>query len=232
MRDSQRYRPRASPGRCSGRGWPAPAQAAGAGPQTRAHALTAMEGEAFAHATYLAYGAAGGAHRRAAHRPALRRHGAHRTVRPLRGRGRADRLRRQQRGQPAGLDRRRGARGDRGLPGLRRAGPPGRLCPQAVELFTELAADEAVHAARFRVALEALTDPGSGVRIPVGEAVPRCRSGQPARLHRARPRTTWRRPSVARRSPTRGTPRTPSTPCHRCAPAGPALEQHGRPGVG
>ncbi|MFY1704364.1 ferritin family protein [Micromonospora sp. WMMA1923] len=44
-------------------------------------------------------------------------------------------------------------------------------CAPAVALFTELAGDEAAHAGRFRTALEAITDPGSGAEIPTGEVV-------------------------------------------------------------
>ncbi|GHJ14828.1 ferritin family protein [Micromonospora sp. AKA38] len=45
-------------------------------------------------------------------------------------------------------------------------------CPQAARLFQELAADEARHAARFRLARYATTHPGSGVGVPTGEPVP------------------------------------------------------------
>ncbi|MBO4204730.1 ferritin family protein [Micromonospora echinofusca] len=44
-------------------------------------------------------------------------------------------------------------------------------CPEVAAHFAELAADEAVHAGRFRTALTAVTDPGSGVEVPVGERV-------------------------------------------------------------
>ncbi|MFD2079965.1 Rubrerythrin [Actinopolymorpha cephalotaxi] len=42
-------------------------------------------------------------------------------------------------------------------------------CEPAAKLFRELAADEAVHAKRFRRALYAITHPHSGVVVPVGE---------------------------------------------------------------
>lgn len=45
-------------------------------------------------------------------------------------------------------------------------------CEPAADLFTEISADEAHHARLFRTALYALTHPGSGTVIPIGEAVP------------------------------------------------------------
>ncbi|PZF98500.1 rubrerythrin family protein [Micromonospora endophytica] len=45
-------------------------------------------------------------------------------------------------------------------------------CLPAAALWEELAADEGVHAERFRIALFAITNPGSGVRVPVGVRVP------------------------------------------------------------
>ncbi|MEU8376807.1 ferritin family protein [Micromonospora sp. NPDC048894] len=154
-----------------GAGVAGPAQAAGLDPQTRADALTAMEGEAFAHAKYLAYG------------EQAARTGERRIARLFADTARTERY--DHFAAEANLidfvgsnvdNLRESIAGEEHeatvvYPGFAaQAQQDG--CAEAAELFTELAADEAVHAARFRTALQALTDPGSGVRIPVGEAVP------------------------------------------------------------
>ncbi|MFC0007092.1 ferritin family protein [Micromonospora siamensis] len=149
----------------------APAWAEVANDTTRANTLTAMRGEAFAHASYLAYGAEAARNGHADIADLFvatggTELGEHFTEEAaLIGFVGADaaNLRTSIAGEwheatvvyPRYAQQ---ARRDR--------------CPQAVRLFRELAADEATHAAQFRLALYAITHPGSGVRVPVGTPVP------------------------------------------------------------
>ncbi|MFF5174880.1 rubrerythrin family protein [Micromonospora sp. NPDC000089] len=146
-----------------GIGLAAPAQAAGLDPRTRANALTAMQGEAFAHAKYLAYGAQAA------------RTGERGVARLFRETAETERydhfaaeaaLIRFVRTNAANL--RESIAGEEHEATVVYPGYAAQAerdgCPAAAALFTELAADEAVHAARFRTALEAVTDPGSGPR--------------------------------------------------------------------
>ncbi|QLQ40189.2 ferritin family protein [Micromonospora robiginosa] len=149
-----------------------PAQAAAVtNPRTRANTLTAMEGEAFAHAKYLAYGA-----------EAART--GHDDIADL-FRSTGDTELNEHFTEEAALidfvgsdvaDLRTSINGEWHeatvvYPGFARQARRDR-CPRAARLFDELAADEARHATQFRLALYALTHPGSGVRVPTGEAVP------------------------------------------------------------
>ncbi len=146
-----------------------------AGPQPPSpvveNALTAMHGEAFAHASYLAYGewAADTGEREVARlfRQTARverydHFAAEARLINFVG-GNADNLRAAIAGEEEEATITYPAYAEQ----ARRDG-----CAEAAELFTELAGDEAVHARRFRQALEAILNPGSGKTIPVGVAVP------------------------------------------------------------
>ncbi|MBY8874077.1 hypothetical protein K7640_19815 [Micromonospora sp. PLK6-60] len=149
----------------------APARAAVADDTTRANTLTAMHGEAFANASYLAYGAEAA------------RNG-HDDIADLFVATAATELGEHFTEEAALVDfvgtdvanLRTSIEGEWHeatvvYPGYaqqaRRDG-----CPRAARLFQELAADEATHAAQFRLALYAITHPRSGVRVPIGTAVP------------------------------------------------------------
>ncbi|MCI4062715.1 hypothetical protein MRQ36_09080 [Micromonospora sp. R77] len=155
-----------------GAGLAGPARAADQPPSTTyTNTLTAMEGEAFAHAKYLAYGEQAG------------RTGELGIARLFRDTAHTERydhfaaeaaLIHFVRSNAANLEESIAGEEHEATvvyPGFAaRARADG--CSAAADLFDELAADEAVHAARFRTALRAITDPGSGVRIPVGDVVP------------------------------------------------------------
>lgn len=139
-------------------------------PGTRADALTAMAGEAYAYASYLAYG------------QVADRSGDRRLGRLFRDAGRVelfDHFTAEARLIGfVGSNEENLADSIAGEEQEATVTYPGFAeqalrdgCPEVAEHFTELAGDEAVHAARFRTALTAITDPGSGVEIPVGERV-------------------------------------------------------------
>ncbi|PTA45457.1 ferritin family protein [Micromonospora sp. RP3T] len=149
----------------------APAQAAVTDDTTRANTLTAMRGEAFANASYLAYGA----------EAARNGHGSIAAL----FRATADTELNEHFTEEAALidfvgsdvaNLRTSIDGEWHeatvvYPGYARQARRDR-CPRAARLFDELAADEARHASQFRLALYAITHPGSGARVPTGEPVP------------------------------------------------------------
>ncbi|WP_217809769.1 rubrerythrin family protein [Micromonospora sp. NBS 11-29] len=149
---------------------PAPARAAAADETTRANTLTAMEGEAFAHARYLAYGAEASRNGHddiaalfaATGETELREHFAEEAASIDFVGSNEDNLR----------DSIDGERHEATVvyPGYARQARRDR-CHRAARLFDELADDEAKHAVRFRTALFAINHPNSGVPVPVGEAV-------------------------------------------------------------
>jgi rubrerythrin len=151
-----------------------PAAAAGAAPgvqpSTRAHALMAMQGEAFAHASYLAYAQqakrtgeeeAERAFRTAAEEELSDHFTAEAELIGFVGSSAAN-LRDAIAGE--GYETRtmypsfaRQARRDG--------------CTPAAELFTEIARDEALHLRDYATALKAVTQPDSGITTPTGEKV-------------------------------------------------------------
>ncbi|MEU8022385.1 MULTISPECIES: ferritin family protein [Micromonospora] len=148
-----------------------PAQAAGLDPQTRRNALTAMEGEAYAHASYLAY---------AQEAERTDQEGIASLFRATAETERYDHFAAEAEltnfvhGNQANLRDSIAGEEHEATVVYPSYAEQARLddCPEAADLFTELAGDEAKHAARFRVALEALLNPGAGVVVPVGEVVP------------------------------------------------------------
>ncbi|WP_341717615.1 ferritin family protein [Micromonospora sp. FIMYZ51] len=148
-----------------------PARAAVSDPTTRADTLTAMEGEAFAHAAYLAYaqeaartGQAEIAELfRSTAETELDEHFAEQAELIDFVRSNTANLRE----SIAGESEEHTVTYPRYAEQARRDG-----CLPAAALWDELAGDEGVHAERFRIALFAITHPGSGVRVPVGVPVP------------------------------------------------------------
>ncbi|MCZ7435392.1 hypothetical protein O7598_03215 [Micromonospora sp. WMMC241] len=149
----------------------APAQAAVTDARTRANTLTAMKGEAFAHAKYLAYGAEAARNGHDGIADLFRTTGATELTEHFTEEAALIGF---VGSEEANLnDSINGEWHEATVvyPGYAQQARRDR-CPRAARLFQELAGDEARHAARFRLARYAITHPGSGVGIPVGEAVP------------------------------------------------------------
>ncbi|GGM50516.1 hypothetical protein GCM10011608_39290 [Micromonospora sonchi] len=149
----------------------APARAAVSDPTTRADTLTAMQGEAYAHAAYLAYAQEAERTGRAEIAELFRS-----TAATELGEHFAEEAELIDFVRSNTANLREAIAGETEehtvtYPGYaeqaRRDG-----CLPAAALWDELAGDEGRHAERFRIALFAITNPGSGVRVPVGVAVP------------------------------------------------------------